>query len=113
MWLKLLYETSFSLGFLKKKFCPQPFADIPQVSANFIFFSISKTFLFFEVLSFRGHKFKYFWDQMSSLTKFLFFRQVIACTTDPSLLKTNLYPEDVKQKALSLLGACGGGSVGL
>ena len=44
---------------------------------------------------------------------FFFLRQVIACTTDPSLLKTNLYPEDVKQKALSLLGACGGGSVGL
>uniref|UniRef100_A0A915NII8 Uncharacterized protein n=1 Tax=Meloidogyne floridensis TaxID=298350 RepID=A0A915NII8_9BILA len=46
-------------------------------------------------------------------TPITFIRQVIACTTDPSLLKTNLYPEDVKQKALSLLGACGGGSVGL
>nr|CAD2178080.1 unnamed protein product [Meloidogyne enterolobii] len=45
-------------------------------------------------------------------TPITFIRQVIACTTDPSLLKTNLYPEDVKQKALSLLGACGGGSVG-
>uniref|UniRef100_A0A1I8BTG4 alanine transaminase n=1 Tax=Meloidogyne hapla TaxID=6305 RepID=A0A1I8BTG4_MELHA len=45
----------------------------------------------------------------SSIT---FIRQIIACTSDPSLLKTNLYPEDVKQKAMSLLHACGGGSVG-
>ncbi|KAF7634712.1 Aminotran_1_2 domain-containing protein [Meloidogyne graminicola] len=45
-------------------------------------------------------------------TPITFIRQVIACTSDPSLLKIEYYPEDVKQKALSLLNACGGGSVG-
>lgn len=41
-----------------------------------------------------------------------FFRQVIACCTDTSLLGNNLYPKDVQERAKLLLSYCGGKSVG-
>ena len=41
-----------------------------------------------------------------------FIRQVLACCSDDSLLNDSKYPDDVKQRARELLGACGGQSAG-
>ncbi|RNA00821.1 alanine aminotransferase 1-like, partial [Brachionus plicatilis] len=41
-----------------------------------------------------------------------FLRQVMAICSYPDLLKSDEFPEDVKQRAKELLNACGGGSVG-
>lgn len=42
-----------------------------------------------------------------------FYRQVLACATQPELLETdNNIPTDVKERVRSLLSACGGNSVG-
>lgn len=41
-----------------------------------------------------------------------FLRQVLACASDNSLLKSNLYPDDVKERVRLLLKYCGGQSVG-
>lgn len=41
-----------------------------------------------------------------------FFRQVLACVSFPDLIKEGTFPEDVKQRAKSLLQACSGGSMG-
>ncbi|XP_015791720.1 alanine aminotransferase 2-like [Tetranychus urticae] len=41
-----------------------------------------------------------------------YFRQVIACCTDTSLLDSPKYPNDVKEKVKLLLSYCGGNSVG-
>lgn len=41
-----------------------------------------------------------------------YLRQVMAICTYPDLLKSDEFPEDVKQKAKELLNGCGGGSVG-
>lgn len=41
-----------------------------------------------------------------------FIRQVISLCTYPSLMSSDAYPSDVKEKARRILKACGGGSVG-
>lgn len=41
-----------------------------------------------------------------------FIRQVLACVSDPDLLESGQYPSDVKERAKSILAACGGQSVG-
>lgn len=41
-----------------------------------------------------------------------FIRQVIACVTMPKLLESPDFPDDVKDKARTILRGCGGGSVG-
>ncbi|XP_036934543.1 alanine aminotransferase 2-like isoform X2 [Acanthopagrus latus] len=41
-----------------------------------------------------------------------FFRQVLAMCSYPELLKDNTFPEDAKQRARRILGACGGHSIG-
>ncbi|KAG6454716.1 hypothetical protein O3G_MSEX008826 [Manduca sexta] len=45
-------------------------------------------------------------------TPITFIRQVISCVTSPELIEKGDYPEDVKQRAREILGACGGNSVG-
>ncbi|CAG7818724.1 unnamed protein product, partial [Allacma fusca] len=42
-----------------------------------------------------------------------FIRQVIALVTHPELLQDPKFPEDVKKKALQILGDCRGGSAGI
>uniref|UniRef100_A0A914UHY2 alanine transaminase n=1 Tax=Plectus sambesii TaxID=2011161 RepID=A0A914UHY2_9BILA len=41
-----------------------------------------------------------------------FIRQVIACISLPSLIESNEFPADVRERAKRILGGCGGGSVG-
>ncbi|CAG7667463.1 unnamed protein product, partial [Allacma fusca] len=41
-----------------------------------------------------------------------FIRQVIALVTHPELLQDPKFPNDVKKKALEILGGCRGGSAG-
>ncbi|XP_021189399.3 alanine aminotransferase 1 [Helicoverpa armigera] len=41
-----------------------------------------------------------------------FIRQVLACVVQPELIKTDQFPADVKQRAQTILDACGGSSVG-
>lgn len=41
-----------------------------------------------------------------------FFRQVLALCAYPDLLEDNKFPEDAKQRARRILGACGGHSIG-
>ena len=41
-----------------------------------------------------------------------FLRQVMACAAENSLIDDNRYPVDVRERAKSLLAACGGNSVG-
>nr|CAB3250828.1 alanine aminotransferase 2 [Phallusia mammillata] len=41
-----------------------------------------------------------------------FLRQVVALCIYPELFKSNEFPEDAKNRAKRILGACGGGSVG-
>ncbi|KOB79179.1 Alanine aminotransferase [Operophtera brumata] len=45
-------------------------------------------------------------------TPITFIRQVLACVSYPPLIDTAGFPEDVKQRAREILGACGGQSVG-
>ncbi|CAG9537598.1 unnamed protein product [Cercopithifilaria johnstoni] len=41
-----------------------------------------------------------------------FIRQVLACVSDPSLVNSEKYPSDVKQRAELLLSGCSGNSIG-
>ncbi|KAH9639672.1 hypothetical protein HF086_002498 [Spodoptera exigua] len=41
-----------------------------------------------------------------------FIRQVVSCITYPKLLKTDMYPPDVKKRAQDILDNCSGNSVG-
>lgn len=41
-----------------------------------------------------------------------FLRQVLACVSDETLIESEVYPTDVRQRARQLLDACGGRSVG-
>lgn len=45
-------------------------------------------------------------------TPLTFLRQVVACAADKSLLKSSLYPDDVKKRTVELLNYCGGQSAG-
>lgn len=41
-----------------------------------------------------------------------FIRQVLALVTYPKLLESSEFPDDVKERARTILGGCRGGSVG-
>lgn len=41
-----------------------------------------------------------------------FIRQVLACVTYPKLLESNEFPDDAKEHAQMILGACSGKSAG-